>query len=208
MGAVAIVLTGAWRKAEGLTLGFSGQLNAAYKKAALQEGHFLRNEIVRGIRSGAPGGKSFLPLSEKTLAVRRFKGRGGSKPLVVSGELARSVTVKAEGDEVFVGLLRSGSARGGKSMANLGEIHEFGKTFAMVLTPKARRFLAMAFRSSGIDAGGSSTGSRGGVAVAVIVIPPRPFLTPVFEQQGRPELVRARFEKRLAAALRFQFGTP
>jgi hypothetical protein len=48
----------------------------------------------------------------------------------------------------------------------------------MRLTPKARAFLHAAFRKAGLDA--PDTGRRS-TGIAVVQVPPRPFIAPVFE---------------------------
>ncbi|MCU0659601.1 MAG: hypothetical protein MUF64_31345 [Polyangiaceae bacterium] len=94
-----------------------------------------------------------------------------------------------------MGVSGGAGAGGGKSAADLAKLHEFGAgPFVVRLSPKARRFLFAMLRQSGQERGGSEGGGRG---VAVIRIPPRPFLRPAFEAyrkgiRGRIALQMAR----------------
>lgn len=147
-------LIGDWEKAAKLADGLAGRFQKSVNAAVMAEGQYLRGQIVKGIRSGAPGGKQFAPLSPTTIAIRKFRGFGGSKPLVATGALVSSITAtRTAGGAVFVGLLRQAKSKGGKSLANLGEIHEFGASWTQTLTPKARRFLFAALKASGMSHG-------------------------------------------------------
>jgi len=53
-----------------------------------QEAHALRNDIVQGLTSQAPGGEPLKPPSPLTIAARQLEGFGGSKALIVRGDLA------------------------------------------------------------------------------------------------------------------------
>jgi phage gpG-like protein len=195
---------GDWSLARRILSGASRRVKDAINKAVLQEAQFFRTKIVEGLRSGAPGGQAFQPLATTTLAIRRFRGFKGSKPLIVHGDLRNSIAVVKEGDGVFVGVLRTAKSRGGQSLANIAAIHEFGsRAIAVKLTPKMRRFLHAAFRSAGLDA---PSGDRPSTGIAVIRIPARPFLRPVFEEHGKPEEVSRRLLDRVAKLLGGDFG--
>ena len=205
---------GDWPLAMQITTNMEPAFQKAAKKAVLKEAHFLRTKMVRGIRQGAPGGKRFLPLAASTLAVRRFKGRGGKKPLIVSGALRNSIRVKKEGDSVFVGVLRSAAG----NRANIAEIQEFGsRPIVIPMTPKARRFLMKIFRESNLirnpsTSSSGSTGqpraSGGGLSIAIVRIPPRPFVRPVVDRFAKPRMIKNRFEGNLARELGGMLGTP
>lgn len=146
-------LYGDWGKAAKLADGLAGRFQKAVDAAVMAEGQYLRGQIVKGIRSGAPGGKAFAPLSPITLAVRKMRGMGGTKPLVVSGGLVGGIVAVRVGRAVFIGLLRQAKSKAGKSLANVGAIHEFGASWSQTLTPKARRFLFAAIRNGGLSRG-------------------------------------------------------
>jgi hypothetical protein len=158
----------------------------------------------RGIREQVPGGKAFAPLAPTTLAIRRFRGFRGTKALLVQGDLRNSITVVRDGDRVFVGVLRTARNRAGRSLVDIAALHEHGSRPIVVrITPKARAFLHAAFRHAGLDT--PSSGQRG-TAIAVIQIPARPFLAPVFEKYAQPEQISRRLLERVALDLGGDLG--
>jgi phage gpG-like protein len=200
---VKVQKLGSWPLARRILRG-GKRVKAAIDKAVLQEAQFFRTKIVEGLREGAPGGRAFAPLAPTTLAIRKLRGFGGTKPLIVRGDLRNSITVVKQGETVFVGVLRTAKAGGGQSLANVAAIHEFGsRPIVLELTPKVRRFLHAAFRAAGLDA---PAGDRPSTGIAVIKIPARPFLAPVFETFGKPEDVSRRFLARVAENLGGDFG--
>lgn len=221
-------LTGDWQKAAKIASGLEARWKKAVAQAVAQEAQQIRGDIVKGIRSGAPAGKAFAPLSAMTLAVRKFRGGGGTKPLIQSGALIGGITALKVGGGWFVGLLRRGKGKGGKSLANIGAIHEYGASWTQALTPKARRFLFAVLRSSGLAgpspkgakpsagsspegkaaaaAEGKGTGNAGAPGTITITIPARPFIGPVIEK-ARAGLAK-RFWERVAKEMGGDLGTP
>jgi phage gpG-like protein len=191
---------GAWVAARKVLATASTRAKQAAKKAILQEAHFFRGKIVEGIREQAPGGQRFKPLAPMTLALRRFMGFKGTKALIRRGDLRNSITVHQTGNTVFVGVLKTATNRDGKSLVNIGAVHEFGsKPIVIRVTPAMRRFLHMVARKEGLPASGGSGG--GGSGVIVLRIPKRPFLQPVFDKYGSKAQVAARMRARLAFLL-------
>lgn len=178
---------GQWRQAAlALTAGSSHTIvQGALDKAMYSEAQRARSLLVKGILSGAPGGKRFKPLSKTTLAVRKSKGGRGarsSKPLIKSGSLLRAITVKKQrGEGAFAGILRTARTSSG-NLANLMQIHEQGKTIAVKVTPAMHRFLMATFRDAGLAGGGSGGLARG---VLIIRIPARPVFAPVWDKHFR-----------------------
>ncbi|MCU0658091.1 MAG: hypothetical protein MUF64_23355 [Polyangiaceae bacterium] len=171
--------TGDWDRARSLLAAGPARLRGALGALLEQEARSLQGQIVEGLKNQAPGGKALPPLAATTLAARRMVGAGGSKALLRRGTLPEAIVVRLSGLEAFVGVSGGASAGGGKSAADLAKLHEFGAgPFVVRLSPKARRFLFAMLRQSGQERGGSEGGGRG---VAVIRIPPRPFLRPAFE---------------------------
>jgi len=201
---VKVTKTGAWSAARKILESGAKRIREAESKAVLQEAQFFRTKILEGLRSGAPGGEAFQPLAPTTLAIRKLRGGKGTKPLIRHGDLRNSITVVKEGDGVFVGVLRSTKSSGGGSLVNVAAIHEFGsRPIVLKITPKVRALLHAAFRKAGLDA---PSGQRPSTGVAVIRIPPRPFLRPVFETYGAPDVVAKRFVDRVAKLLGGDFG--
>jgi hypothetical protein len=198
--------TGAWGRLAKLLETAPKRLKEASDKALMQEAQYFRTKIVEGITSQAPAGQAFTPLAPTTLAIRRFRGFKGSKALLVNSDLRNSITVTKEGGRVFVGVLRSAKARNGRSLVNIAQLHEEGsRPIVMQLTPKARAFLHAAFRAAGLPAIARGTPRTG---ITIIQVPPRPFLTPVFDRYGADEAVVARrFLERVAKNLGGDFGS-
>lgn len=169
-----------WALARRLLAAGPMRLKGAIGTAVRQEAQLLRKQIVEGITNQAPGGKPIAPLAATTIAARQLAGFGGTKALIRRGDLRNSITVIVEGDEAFVGVSRSARGKGGASLANVAEIHEFGAgPFIVPMTPRMRRFLFAVLRRA--DVAPDSSGGTGKGAV-VIRIPSRPFLRPAFEE--------------------------
>lgn len=158
---------GDWAKVAQITRSMRDRFEAAVRVALLREAHYLRGKMVTGIASGAPGGQAFKPLSPITLAIRKARGFGGTKPLIASGTLRRSfsvVTIRGStgiGGAVFVGIHRSARGKGGKSLVNIAEIHEFGRSWKQRLSPRARRYLFAILAKTNISRGPAGRDKHG-----------------------------------------------
>lgn len=196
-----VSLGAGWGQAAAALKGMSQRWNRAVDQALMKEAHLLRGNIVRNIASGGQhAGKPFKPLSPNTLAIRKFKGFGGSKPLVVTGALRSAVSVVRMGAAVFVGIRRAGKGKGG---ANLASLHEFGGgPWTRPMTAKQRRFLMAALKNSGA----SSPGTGGGMLT--IRIPARPFVGPTVDRFHAPKDVQRRFWQNVSAAMGGVIGKP
>lgn len=204
MPGIDIGITGDWRRAARILGTAPVRIRLALDRAVSAEAQFFRRKVVEGIREQAPGGRRFQPLSEATLAIRRFTGFRGTKALILRGDLRNSVKVvkrqTASGTAAFIGVLRSARGRGGQPLVNIAEIHEFGtRTFLIEVTPAMRKFLAAAFRQElgGLEGGGGGL-ARGVIAVKIQA---RPFLQPVADRWFRGPTASARFQSRVAANL-------
>jgi hypothetical protein len=196
---VRVTKVGDWDFARRFVSTAARRFKEAVDKAVLQEAQFFRTKIVEGLREQAPGGQPFAPLAPTTLAIRRFRGFKGTKALIVRGDLRNSIVVVKQPGGVFVGVLRTAKGKAGQPLVNVAAVHEFGsRPIVLKLTPKARRFLHAAFRSAGLDA---PAGDRPSVGIAVVRVPARPFLRPVFEKYGQAEDVSRRFLERVARVL-------
>jgi phage gpG-like protein len=175
---MAVSRTGDWARARRLLTAAPQRLQAAIGTAVRQEAHALRNEIVQGLTSQAPGGETLKPPSPLTIAARQLEGFGGSKALIVRGDLRNSITVIMQGDEAFIGVSRSARSKDGASMVDLATLHEFGGPPVIIpMTPKMRRFLFALLRQAGKEPTGGS-----GRGVIVVQVPARPFLRPAFDK--------------------------
>ena len=175
---MAVSRTGDWARARRLLTAAPQRLQAAVSAAVRQEAHALRNEIVQGLTRQAPGGEPLKPPSPLTIAARELEGFGGTKALIVRGDLRNSITVFVQGDEAFIGVSRSARSKDGASMVDLAKLHEFGGAPVIIpMTPKMRRFLFALLRQAGKEPTGGS-----GRGVIVVQVPARPFLRPAFDK--------------------------
>jgi len=192
--------SGDWAMARRLLAGGPVKLKAAVGTALRQEAQLLRKEIVQGITRQAPGGESIKPPPPLTHAARQMKGRGGTKSLMVSGDLRNGIATIVKGDEAFVGVPRKARGKDGKSLVDVAQVQEFGAGPIIIpMTPAMRRFLFALLRIAGESGGGGS-----GKGVVVIQIPARPFLRPAFKvfQKG----VQKRFLGRVAGLVGLASG--
>ena len=195
---MAVSRTGDWARARRLLTAAPQRLQAAIGTAVRQEAHALRNEIVQGLTSQAPGGETLKPPSPLTIAARQLEGFGGSKALIVRGDLRNSITVIVQGDEAFIGISRSARSKDGASMVDLAKLHEFGGAPVIIpMTPKMRRFLFALLRQAGKEPTGGS-----GRGVIVVQVPARPFLRPAFDKfrEGASKRFLERVAKELGLA--------
>ena len=194
---MAVTRTGDWARARQLLAAAPQRLRSAIGVAIRQEAQGLRNEIVQGLTSQAPGGEPIKPPAPLTLAARQLEGFGGTKALLVRGDLRNSITVIVEGDEAFIGVPRSARSSGGESLVDLAQLHEYGGPPVIIpITPKMRRFLFALLRQAGKEPTGGS-----GRGVVVVQVPARPFLRPAFEKFR--EGASRRFLERVAQQLGF-----
>jgi len=194
---MAVMRTGDWARARQLLAAGPQRLRSAIGVAIRQEAQGLRNEIVQGLTSQAPGGEPIKPPAPLTLATRQLEGFGGTKALLVRGDLRNSITVIVEGDEAFIGVPRSARSSGGESLVDLAQLHEYGGPPVIIpITPKMRRFLFALLRQAGKEPTGGS-----GRGVVVVQVPARPFLRPAFEKFR--EGASRRFLERVAQQLGF-----
>jgi len=187
--------TGNWALARRLIRGASDRLPRAIDQAVRQEAQLLRKEIVQGITRQAPGGEDFKPLSELTLARRQKEGFGGTKKLLVRGDLRNGIAVLTEKGRAFIGVPRKARGAGG-SLADVAKLHEFGSDPIIVpQTDASRAYFGAMLKEAGLE----PEGGGGGGDVFVIQIPARPFLRPAFKlwQRGAQQ----RFLQRLARAM-------
>jgi hypothetical protein len=195
---MAVSRTGDWARARRLLTAAPERLHAAIGTAVRQEAHALRNEIVQGLTRQAPGGEPLKPPSPLTLAARQLEGFGGSKALIVRGDLRNSIVVIVEGDEAFIGVSRSARSKDGAAMVDVAKLNEFGGPPVIIpITPKMRRFLFALLRQAGKEPTGGS-----GRGVIVVRVPARPFLRPAFDtfREGASKRFLERVAKELGLA--------
>jgi hypothetical protein len=188
-------MVGHWDRASRALMFFAARYGGVINMAVLQEGEFLRAEVVKGILSQAPGGVPFKPHSKATLAIRRAQGFGGTKILVRDNALVGSIAViKGPSGTTWVGVKRGARTKGGRSVVDVAMRQEKGAprdggSYAM--TPKQRKWFFAMLRK-----GGMKPGEGKGVGIG-IKIPARPFLEPIFKKFAKPAMVRERMLERI-----------
>lgn len=194
MSDVQINLGPEWERALAHLEALKKATPAALQTAIVQDAHFLRGEIIKGIDSQAPAGKPFVAHSPITVAVRQMRGFSGTKILIgPTGSLRGGVTVFPLPDGgAFVGVHRSARSKDGKSLVRIAQIHEEGRDWEQQRTAKQRRFLFAAMKRAGI-----TPEPRGGGTTVKMRIPARPFIGPIVEELGTQEKVTARVAERL-----------
>lgn len=203
---VNIELVGDWKKAQDLLQNGGHRIGSALRQTLIQEAEFYRGKMVQGIISQAPAGKPFKPLSKMTLAMRKFRGFGGTKALIVSGELLNSIRVITTREGAFIGVPRNAKSKDGKSLISIAEIQEFGAgPYIIKITDKMRKFMFAAFRSQSLSQR-SNTGSKSAKGVIIVRIPARPFIRPIAEAFGG-KTGFDRFANRLVQNLNRVYGT-
>lgn len=159
----SVKLTGDWARMGQLARTMGTRFKRALEQAVMQEAQMLRGYVVKGIASQAPGGQAFQPISPLTRALRKVLGGAGTKALIASGALRGGISVTrvpSSEPKAFVGVLRSAKAKGGKSLANIAEIHEFGANIRR--TERMNRFLHAAAHQAGLAKEGLQVGGIAG----------------------------------------------
>ena len=194
---------GDWKAAGDILARAGEKLKQGIRKAMLQEGHFFRSKMVEGFTSQAPGGESWEPLSEYTIAIRKALGFKGTKALIRNADLRNSITVLEQADGVFIGVLRTATSGDGKSLVNVAAVHEYGAGPIVIrMTDGMRKFLHDKLEKGGMG----PAPERPSTGIVVVFIPARPFVKPVFDTYGKPADVSDRVMRRLAHLCDGDFG--
>lgn len=205
-----VIRVGEWSKATKLLAAGPAAIRAVLPIALKQEAEYLRRKIIENLKTqGESSGQPFEQMSEGTQLSRRFRNRPVGKTLIDTADLRNSITVHVQGDEAFIGVMRTARGkRDGRPLASIAQVHEFGQTIAVPVTRAMLRFLHTMFRrEGGRGQAGASQPLREG-EVLVVRIPPRPFIRPVIEANySNPVTTRGRFFGRIGRLLQGQYGT-
>lgn len=192
--------TGDWNRARSVMTGLGERWLKAREQATKQEALFMERRLKEGLRNQAPGDKAFQPLSKMTLLGRRQAGFKGSKALLRSGTLLRSIgttsfPTSSGTTGYLVGILRSARGPNGESLIDIAEVHENGAgPFVIQMTPAMRRRLFVMLKGQPKDPARAPSASPGYV---IVRIPARPIFGPTLAKWGKPSDVKARFYDRI-----------
>ncbi len=184
--------TGAWGPVLTTLKNAKQDFKEAGKAILLKQGLLFRDQVVRGIRDQAPGGKAFKPLKPTTIAIRKFFGFKGTKALMHRGDLVNAIRLQELGElSVFVGVSRTAKSSEGEALVDVAKLMEYGsKPIVIKITPKMAALLHLAFKKGATNLMGPRPPSTG---VIVVQIPARPFIGPVFEKFSEPDEAHKRF---------------
>ncbi len=192
--------TGDWARARRLLATGPTRLKTAIGTVFRQEAQDLRKKIVQGITSQTPGGEAFKPLSPLTIAARQYSGFRGSKALIRSAAFRKAITAIVKGDTAFIGIPKKVRGKGGTSMLDVAKLNEFGSDPIVIpMSAGMRRYLFGLLRAAGKKPAGGA-----GKGIAVVQIPARPFLKPVFNKFKKN--ARHRFLNRISKRMMYGRG--
>ena len=121
-------------------------VNLAVTTMLARESAMLSNNIKGGLIDQRPGGQPITPISKATIILRgirkKNKGQGGTKALIDSGSMVNAVTSRKKSKYHYTaGVHRNARGKGGKKLANIAAIHEYGtRVYTITVTEKMRRF--------------------------------------------------------------------
>lgn len=203
-------LVGDWRQASKLlkTAVEKDAMKKALYYATMLEAQEAKRQIVSGITRQSPAGKRFLPIAVITKILRLAKGFRGSKALLVSGTLQKSIVVRPAGiGRFYVGVLRNSRSADGRDLFRIATVHEYGAVIVIRVTAKMRRYLMMTLNKYGARVRtphrfrGPNAGTLGR-PIIVIRIPARPFIGPVLERLVKNRnALRKRMQANIASKL-------
>jgi len=205
-----IQLTGDWNKLKRLREA-PMLMRRAIDQALRKEAHFLRNKIVSGIVSQAPGGQPFKQLGPPTIQSRLMRSFSGTKALILRGELLQAVTVVVTMEGAFIGILRTARGSDGHSLMQIADINEHGRgPIRIKMTDKQRKFLFALYKQLEARMGTKYKSTTGGVSgdEITLFIPKRPFLHPVWVKYAIPMEVAQRFSDRVQKSFLSSLGIP
>ena len=198
---LTITPTGDWERINRLMLKGDVAMRRAINLATREVAQSLAEAVKNGIRSQAPGGRRFKPLSSSTITLRQSKG-----------DFSRSVLMPRERAIVnsIVALPADASTRSGRShnpsyavtikpgargadghdIARIAKLHENGYTY--VLPASALKGFFARLSKAGLapkrkqmfgETRSESKASRVG-GVIIVTVPPRPFFRPIARTHG------------------------
>lgn len=162
--------TGDWNLALAAVTGMAKRMKVASEQALLKEANEYRKNVIKAFdTSGASNGRRWKPLKQSTID----RGRRGTKPLIDTGDLRKSIVVIKGDGGVFVGVPNKARRKGGGPLVNIAAVHEFGKVIAQ----------------------------RRGSSITIIRIPRRSFISATAAKHHRGARVKARYAAAVAQGM-------
>ena len=150
-----MILTGQWKRTISTLTKWAARSPMAVDAAVRGEAYAFQGEVIKAFRKGGAD-TPWKKLSPITLALRRGASKmggpasKGTKPLIRTGDMRRSVNVKKQGYAHYTaGVHRTAPAARGltskkKPYVNIAELHETGMV-VIPITDKMRRFFRVLF---------------------------------------------------------------
>lgn len=197
---IDVKITGEQRMRRALSITTAVKVKRALRLALEREAQLVQGMLIDHLRGKKLIGKRPARLEPTTRATRAANGTSSSVPLLDKGELVGAISVKRVGDGFFVGVPNGARNRRGYPLARLGQQLEEGTIIAQHITPgviaKLREMGVP--RSTQPHSGSAGTGSSG---IMIIVIKPRPWLSPVRAAYGKDPGRVARVQAAVATAM-------
>ena len=196
---------GQWAQLSKFIYGLPDALEKAVTMATTRNALLVVKEIKRRIRA-----KEYAPNSALTVALK-----GSSTPLIDNADLFRSIEAHLVSEfQSFVGVLRGTKNSDGDDLVNIARILHDG--IAIKMTPAMQRWIFAQLRVgsdggkrrtqfSPRSGGGNSPDVRfpykGGKLKGYVVIPGRPFIKSVFEDESLIGKLRNNWSKAVTTVL-------
>lgn len=157
----------------------TGPFRKEFKRLAMN----IRSVVKRHIRSRGSG--DWAKLSRWTIASRKFRGFGGTRPLIDTGSLVNGVRAEtnfsAIDAEIFVGYLSGDLSEYAVSLVSMASISEYGVgPFIIRVTPKSRKLIGAISKYLRGSPSSESRVTRG-KGYIITSIPARPIFGPLME---------------------------
>lgn len=176
----SVQLEGDWTKSKPAMRKVARMMDVKIRSFLIREAEIMRMLVVHTFAAqGVP--RPWLKLSPWTIAGRRLHRFRGTKALIWSGEMRKSISTQwNEGRKsAFCGIKYNTKSSDGRSMVNIARIHEFGsKKIAIRITPRMRKYLAVLARYLPRGARRKKRDKITVTGIVVFRIPPRPFMRP------------------------------
>ncbi len=194
---IDVQITGERRMRRALSITRAVAAKRAMKQALEHEAELVRKMLTDHLSGRKLLGKRPAKLEPTTRATRAAKRSGSNTPLRDRGELISAIEVRRAGDGYFVGVANNARNARGYPLVQLGQQLEEGTIIAQHITPAVIAKL----REMGVPKTSQPHSGANGAGIMIIVIKPRPWLTPARRAYEKDPGRAMRIQARVAAAL-------